>query len=102
TVNSGFTLNINPGTIVKIQDLVGINVQSGATLNSNGTTAQPVRITSIHDDTIGGDSDHNGNRIGPSPGDWISLDANDATMKLESTQLLYGGGSVSGVWNQSG
>ena len=102
TIQPGVTLTISPGTIIKIRDLKGIHVQSGATLLSNGTTAQPVRITSIHDDTLGGDSEQNGDLILPQPGNWISIEIHGGTAHLNFTHLKYGGGSTSGTWNQSG
>ena len=46
------------------------SVQSGATLLSNGTLAQPVVFTSIHDDTHGGDTDQDGGLTPPQLGDW--------------------------------
>lgn len=91
TVQTGVTLTINPGTIVKLRDLKGITVPSGATLLSNGTVAQPVRFTSIHDDAIGGDSEQNGNRLTAQPGDWSQI-VNQGTAMFDHTQILYGSG----------
>lgn len=91
TVQTGVTLTLSPGTIVKIRDLKGITVQAGATFVSNGTTAQSVRITSIHDDTVGGDSDQNGDRIAAEPGDWNQV-LNQGTATFNHTQILYGSG----------
>lgn len=102
TIPSGVTITIAPGTIVKLQDLTSITVNSGGTLLSNGTVAQPVIITSVHDDSVGGDTDANGNRRGPQAGDWLSIHINGGTGRFESTHILHGGGSATGTWNNSG
>ena len=96
--SAGVTLSINPGTIIKLRDLTGITVQASATLLSNGTTGQPVRITSIHDDTVGGDSDLNGDRIGPQAGDWGQI-LNLGNATFDHTQVLYGSGIGSTALN---
>jgi YD repeat-containing protein len=99
TVRSPATLTFSPAAIVKVFDLKGITVMAGATLNAIGTSAQPIRITSIHDDTIGGDTDRNGDRFTPQPGAWTTIFVDGGTARLESGHVRYGGGSPTGVWN---
>lgn len=55
----GTTLTINPGTIVKMRQPIGpldTNIiLDGAHLIANGTSANPIIITSWHDDAAGSD-----------------------------------------------
>ncbi len=106
TIASGVTVTIAAGTIVKFQDTKGITVNSGATLNSNGTLAQPVIMTSYHDDSVGGDTDQDSGIIGPQPGDWGQI-LNNGTANFNYTQVLYGSGNgntglTSGAIHNSG
>ena len=70
TVPSGVTLTIDPGAIVKFEAGCGMTVQSGGQLIADGTVAQPIVFTSIHDNSFGGDTDGSGNATPPAPGDW--------------------------------
>jgi hypothetical protein len=92
TLASGVTLTLAAGTIVKFQDTKGITVSSGATLNSNGTLAQPVIMTSYHDDSVGGDTDQDGGVLPPQAGDWGQV-LNNGTANFNYTQVLYGSGN---------
>lgn len=57
-VTQGATLTVEPGTIIKFNETRKLNVEGA--LYINGTEAEPVSITSIHDDSVGGDSNQNG------------------------------------------
>ncbi|WP_415082849.1 hypothetical protein [Micropruina sp.] len=63
------TLTIPAGAIVKFDDAGTLNVINGS-LIVNGTDAKPAIFTSIHDDTVGGDTNGNGNQTKPKPGSW--------------------------------
>ena len=89
TIPSGVTLTIEPGAIVKIADNCSITVNSGGTLNALGTRAQPITITSIHDDSVGGDTNENGTETIPQAGDYRTK--NHGTLNLSSTEIFYGG-----------
>ncbi len=99
TVQAGVTLTINPGTIIKFDDTLGLTIATGATLLANGTAAQPIRFTSIHDDTIGGDSDHNGDRVGPNIGDWNGIVLLGGNATIDHGIFSNGGGTANGVWD---
>ena len=72
-VPSGVTLTISPGAIVKFTKGTGIVIQAGGILNALGTSAQPIILTSFADDSAGGDTNLDGNRSQPQPGDWSGV-----------------------------
>lgn len=67
TVPSGKTLTIQPGVVIKAGS--GRQFIVAGELLVNGTDAQPVHLTSLLDDTVGGDSAGDGPTT-PSRGDW--------------------------------
>ncbi|MFA6422233.1 MAG: alpha/beta fold hydrolase [Candidatus Buchananbacteria bacterium] len=69
TIDDSVTLTITNGTILKMGKNTTIAV--GGRLVINGTSEKPVIITSIKDDSVGGDSD--GVVDQPSPGDWYGI-----------------------------
>ena len=75
TIESGAKLTIEPGTIVKF--LTGENlqtvIQSGGTLTAEATQASPIVLTSLADDTAGGDTNYDGNQTTPEVDDWHGL-----------------------------
>ena len=58
------TLTIEPGVVVKLNPQTKITV-SGK-LNANGTEAEKIHFTSIKDDSVGGDTNNDGNTTTPS------------------------------------
>ena len=89
-ITSGGVLTIPPGTILKMESGASINVGSGGVLNANGTHAAPVIITSIKDDSVGGDTNKDGDKTFPEPGDWSSIVVGGAA-NFEYTSIAYGG-----------
>ena len=88
TVASGVTLTIEPGAVVKFDAGRSLTIASGATLDAQGTRAQPIVFTSIKDDGHGGDTNGDGDKTQPQPGDWARINAN-GTVKMDHCRLYY-------------
>ena len=95
TVPSGVTLTIDPGAVVKFDPGAGFDVQAGGELIADGTVAQPIYFTSIHDDSVGGDTNQDGNATSPAAGDWQSIRfENGATGDMDHVYVRYGGNAT--------
>ena len=100
TVPSGATLTIQPGTVVKFDAQTRLNVVGGGTLDAQGTLAQPIVFTSVNDDSMGGDTNQDGNMTTPAPGNWRDLNI-EGQATLNHVILRYGGGPSTGTWSSS-
>ncbi len=90
-IMAGATLTINPGTVVKLAQDNGIMVMGNLIIN--GEEDNPVVITSIKDDSIGGDSNEDGSATTAAPGDWFSIIVNsaDVGINISYAEIKYGG-----------
>ncbi len=99
TVNSGATLTLEPGVIVKFNANTSMQIQAGAALSATGTSADPIYFTSIKDDSVGGDTNNDGNITVPARGDWgeIQVQATsnpafaDGSLNFDYVTVRYGG-----------
>ena len=92
TVNTGVTLVIQPGTVIKV--LPDFRLFIDGTLTANGTLANPIYVTSYQDDTLCGDTNADGSNSQPTSQDWGYIEftpsSNDAS-SLTRAVLRYGG-----------
>jgi len=84
-VPSGVTLTVGPGTIVKCTPGTAIEVEDGGSLVLKGAT-----LADIADDTVGGDTNHDGNQSAPTAvaDDFITGDGAPVVLRVS---LLNGG-----------
>ncbi len=96
TVDSGVTLTIEPGAILKFNihtmwSAMGIWVHG--TLIADGTPSEKIVFTSIKDDSYGGDTNNDGDSTSATPADWGSIYFynNSADCVLDNTIIKYAG-----------
>ncbi|MBE2198378.1 MAG: hypothetical protein IAE79_07180, partial [Anaerolinea sp.] len=90
TVNSGVTLTIEPGVIVKFD--LSRQLHINGTLTAEGTAAQPITFTSLRDDSVGGDTNGDGNATVPARGDWNYIYLNNGGQaQLDYVHNRYAG-----------
>jgi hypothetical protein len=82
TIAPGATLTIGQGAIVKVAPFQLILVYG--TLHVAGAPANPATITSLRDDSIGGDTNGDGAATTPGPTDWNGIQFAAATGNFDS------------------
>ncbi len=92
-VNSGVTLTLDPGTIVKFK--AGARLTINGALRAVGTEADPVVFTAWTDDEYGGDTNGDGASVG-TPGYWDTLYFSYGPGTLEHAIVRFGGSSNNG------
>lgn len=91
TISAGSTLTIAPGVVIKVAP--GQWIQDNGTLVMNGTVADTITVTSVHDDNVGQPRDTNNNGYGsvPHAGDWDRILFNaGATGSFDYCRIRYG------------
>jgi hypothetical protein len=101
-VENGGRLTIAGGVIVKLSGQrgggdqtveSGIVARSGGSFATQGTASEPVIFTSLKDDSVGGDTNNDGNSTAPATADWHAIQFVNAGVgnELIYTSLRYGG-----------
>lgn len=93
-VDGGY-LTLPAGTVVKVTDQVQLTVYGR--LDCMGSAIAPVRMVSLKDDSVGGDTNGDGPSSG-SPGDWVGIQgygysSAQGILDLEYLELHHGGGA---------
>jgi parallel beta-helix repeat protein len=98
TVNSGVTLTLQAGTIIK-PGASSVSLNIFGSLVSEGTESAPVNITSIKDDSVGGDTNGDGSATSPESGDLSRVYVISGFVDLAYTKMRYGGysGGYTGI-----
>ncbi|WP_193752697.1 hypothetical protein [Microbacterium testaceum] len=93
-ISAGSTLTVAAGTVVKVEESVGISVEGS--LIVNGTAAAPVTFTSLADDSVGGDTLADGDDTKPENNRWNGIYVSgNATLVADQTRVSFSYGITS-------
>lgn len=105
SVGPGVVLTLAPGTIVKFLPGARLNLLGGGTLSALGTAGQPIILTAFTDDSVGGDSNLDGDLTKPTPGSWrlavnasATLNANESALFRFNSRTFGGTLAGSETW----
>jgi parallel beta-helix repeat protein len=109
TIGQDATLTINPGVVVKfVSNLSAYHLKGRIAVNgalkAQGTFDEKIVFTSDRDDSVGGDTNNDGNQSAPEKGDWRNIEFNSSS-NSEVNHLIncifkYGG-CYSPFWDES-
>jgi CARDB/Right handed beta helix region len=88
---------IGPGQVIKLGGYQsGNNVFVHGSLQAQGTATEPIVFTSKQDDSAGGDTNNDGSKSSPQPGDWVTIQftSTSTASMLDNVVVNYGGYSV--------
>ncbi|MDF1706225.1 MAG: S-layer homology domain-containing protein [Aeromicrobium sp.] len=100
-VPAGVTLTLLPGTVVKFDAGVALRVQG--TVQADGTAASNVVLTSVRDDTIGGDTNGDGQASSAVAGDYVGVAATgQGAIRWTRTKVAYASTAIEAVADSRG
>ena len=95
-VDTGATLTIEAGTIIKVERGIYINVLGNLTVN--GSENEKVYFTSFNNDSIGGDTDEEEDYYGPEYSYWGGIYVFDGgSLNMNNSEISYSAHSLSFV-----
>lgn len=98
-VPTGKSLSIEPGAVLKMWNSTKPLISQGTlTMGSLDVNAEPVIVTSFSDDTVGGDTNNNGD-IPLTSGGWGTIILSSGTASIENAVFRYGGNSIYAVFH---
>ncbi|KKP56343.1 MAG: hypothetical protein UR80_C0016G0007 [Parcubacteria group bacterium GW2011_GWB1_35_5] len=92
-IEAGGTLTVEPGAILKMNDYYSSgNIVVYGNLIAKGTPEKKIYITSLRDDSIGGDTNGDGENTIPAPKNWNAIFLeNGSKVDFDNVVLKYGG-----------
>src|SRR5262249_38409271 len=93
TVKTNATLTINPGVVIKLNSVTQSFWIDGGAISAIGTPSEKIILTSIKDDSRGGDTNNNGNADPPASGNWGGIYAKASALQstFQYCEFRYGG-----------
>lgn len=98
-VQSGVTVNIEPGTVIKVGQDGRTGIYVYGKLNMLGTKEEKIYVTSLADDSLMGDTNGDGNATSPGIKNWNAFFLEDGSeANFDNVVMKYGGFNYNGEY----